>query len=361
LNTGLKILLLPIAFIYGLITAIRNRFYDWNFIKHTRFDVHTIGVGNLAVGGAGKTPLVEYMIRLFLSEGINAATLSRGYKRKTKGFVLASEKSSAEEIGDEPLMYKYKYNIRVAVDGNRVNGVKKLLAEPEPPFVILLDDVFQHRSIKCGLNIVVSDFNNLYFNDSMLPAGRLREYKGGIIRADIIIITKMPERITPVELRNIIKDVNPKAHQQVFFSYIKYGELYSINNPAHKMDTLNELFRFRIISFAGIANATPMVNYLKEYASEVRHLPFEDHHEYSVKDLEDIERYYDSFEGGNKILVTTEKDLMRLRNHSVVKIAERMNIFVLPIEVTFKDKEEEFNQEILKYVRANRIYHEKYS
>ena len=315
----------------------------------------------MAVGGAGKTPLVEYLIRLLMKENLNIATLSRGYKRKTTGFVLADKNSTAHDIGDEPLMYKSKYNVEVAVDSSRVNGVKKLIALNNPPRVILLDDVFQHRAIKCGLNIVVSDYNNLYFKDSMLPGGTLREYKSGIVRADMIIITKLPERTTPVEIRNILKDVKPKAHQQVFFSYIKYGELFAMSNPNEKIDTLNDLFRFRIISFAGIANPTPMINYLKEYASEVRHLPFDDHHQYMPKDLEDIERYYKSFEGGNKILVTTEKDMMRLKDGEIGKIAERMNIFVLPIEMTFKDKEEEFNQEILKYVRANRIHHQKYS
>jgi tetraacyldisaccharide 4'-kinase len=361
LNNGLKILLFPLAFIYGLITALRNRLYDWRILKSASFDVHTIGVGNLAVGGAGKTPLVEYLIRLISKEQPAVATLSRGYKRRTSGFVLATDKSTAEDVGDEPLMYRFKYNVQVAVDGSRVRGIKKLLAENHPPKIILLDDAFQHRAIKCGLNIVVSDYNNLYFKDSMLPAGRLREYKTGINRADLIVITKVPDRTTPVELRNIIKDVKPRAHQQVFFSYIKYGELYSISDPAQKIDTLNELFRYTVISFAGIANAQPMINYLKEYANEVRHLPFDDHHDYTVKDLTDIERYYHGLQGGNKILVTTEKDLMRLRNVHVYPIAERMNIFVLPIEVTFREREEEFNQEILKYVRSNRIYHQKYS
>ncbi|MBA3682220.1 MAG: tetraacyldisaccharide 4'-kinase [Bacteroidetes bacterium] len=361
MNPGLKILLQPIAFIYGLITLLRNRLYDGGFLKVTRFDVHTIGVGNLSVGGAGKTPLVEYLIKFLREEEPKIATLSRGYKRKTSGFLLANETSTAEDIGDEPLIYKYKYNVQVAVDANRVNGVKKLITRDDAPKVILLDDVFQHRSIRCGLNIVVSDYNNLFFKDSMLPAGTLREFKSGIIRADVIVITKTPERTSPVEIRNILKDVNPKAHQQVFFSYLKYGELYSITNSNDKIDTLNDLFRFRIISFAGIANAQPMVNYLKEYAADVKHLPFSDHHEFSIKDLEDIERYYNSFEGGNKILVTTEKDFMRLKNNNVWPIAQRMNIYVLPVEVTFKDKEEEFNQTILKYVRANRIYHQKYT
>lgn len=351
---------MPFAILYGIITAIRNSLYNWHFLKEKKFSIHTIGVGNLAVGGAGKTPLVEYLIKLLLPEEPKLATLSRGYKRKTRGFILADKNSTAEDIGDEPLMYKYKYNVEVAVDANRPNGVKKLLSLTVPPKIILLDDVFQHRAIKCGLNIMVSDFNNLYFNDNMLPAGTLRESKKGASRADIIIISKTPERTSPIEMRNIIKDIHPKAHQKVFFSYIKYGELFSISNAKDKIDTLKDLFRFRIIAFTGIANAEPMLNYLKEYAAEVKHLPFNDHQEYTPKHLEDIDRYYHSIQGGNKLLVTTEKDLMRLKNTSIWHIAERMNIFVLPIEITFKEKEEEFNNLILKYVRTNRIHHQKY-
>ncbi|MGZ3920639.1 MAG: tetraacyldisaccharide 4'-kinase [Bacteroidia bacterium] len=360
MNNWLKILLMPFAGIYGLITAVRNLLFDWHVFKQTKFDIHTIGVGNLAVGGAGKTPLVEYIIRLLSKENMKLATLSRGYKRKTRGFVLADNNSTAEDIGDEPLMYKYKYIIDVAVDANRVAGVKKLLALDQPPKVVLLDDVFQHRSIRCGLNIVVSDFNNLFFNDIMLPAGRLREFPSGIRRADVIVISKTPERTSPVDIRNIVKDIKPGPHQKVFFSYIQYGELYSISNAHDKIDTLKDLFRFRLIAFTGIANADPMINYLKEYAADVKHLPFHDHQDYTPKHLEDIEKYYHSIEGGNKLLVTTEKDLMRLKNNSIWHIAERMNIFVLPIEITFKDKEEEFNNLILKYVRTNRIHHEKY-
>ena len=362
MNKGLKIALLPFAVVYGFITNIRNKLYDFNILKHTRFDIHTIGVGNLAVGGAGKTPLVEYLINLLLPIEPNIATLSRGYKRKTKGFLLATEESTAQDIGDEPLLYKKKYPIQVAVSSNRVNGINKLSALKNiAPKIVLLDDVFQHRAIKCGLSICVSDYSNLYFNDALLPSGTLREYKSGIVRADVIVISKTPDKTTAVDIRNVLKDINPKAHQQVFFSYLKYGELYSITNKKHTISTLNDLFRFRIISFAGIANATPFVRYLKEYSAEVLHIPFSDHHEYALKDLEDIERYYKNLNGGNKILVTTEKDMMRLKNHTVWDLAKQMNIFILPVEVTFKDKEEEFNNLILKYVRANKIHHQKYS
>jgi tetraacyldisaccharide 4'-kinase len=363
LNPGLKILLLPLAYLYGVVTYVRNSLYDSRILKEKRFDsVHTIGVGNLAVGGAGKTPLVEYLLRLLLIHEPKIAVLSRGYKRKTTGFILADESSSALEIGDEPLIYKTKYPVQVAVDANRVHGIKKLIAlEEKAPKIILMDDVFQHRAVRSGLNIVVTDYNNLYYKDVMLPAGTLREFKGGIERADLIIVSKLPDNTSPVEIRTITKDISPRAHQRVFFSYLKYGELYSIHNHTDRLDTLNELFRFRVISFAGIANAQPMVNYLKEYSAELRHLPFDDHHEYSLKDLHDIQRYYDSFEGSNKLLVTTEKDFMRLKNADVWEAAQQMNIYILPVEVTFKDKEEELNEIILKYVRSNRIYHQKYT
>ena len=359
MNPWLKILLYPISLLYGLITLLRNRLFDWHILKQHRFEVHSIAVGNLAAGGAGKSPLIEYLIRLLLKEELPLATLSRGYKRKSSGFVIADAQSSSDDVGDEPLMFQSKYPITVAVDTSRVNGVKQLLRLTEPPKVVLLDDAFQHRSIRCGLNIMVSDYHNLYYNDLVMPSGTLREFQSGMLRADIIIVTKTPDKTSPVEIRTILKDINPRAHQRVFFSYLKYGELYSIHDPSSKLDTLNELFRYLVISFAGIANAGPMVNYLKEYASEVKHLPFPDHYEFGPKDMEDILRYYDSFQGGNKILVTTEKDLMRLKHPRVWNLACRMNIYILPVEVTFKDKENEFNELVLKYVRTNRIRFEK--
>jgi tetraacyldisaccharide 4'-kinase len=362
LNSGLKIVVWPVSFLYGLITLMRNRLYDWHILKEQKFETHTIGVGNLSVGGAGKTPLVEYLLKLLIKENVKTATLSRGYKRKTKGFVLADTTSSAYDIGDEPLIYKSKYKTLVAVDANRVRGLEKLEALGlEAPEVVVLDDAFQHRAVKCGLTILVTDYNNLYVNDGMLPSGKLREYKTGMVRADMIIVSKTPDNLNAVELRQISKDIHPLAHQRVFYSYLKYGELYSITNREETIDTLNDLYRYRIISFAGIANAKPMVKYLKEYASDVVHLPFADHYDYQTKDLEEIEAYYTSFEGGNKIIVTTEKDFMRLKNEPLWQLAQRLNIYILPVEVTFKDKEEEFDQLILKYVRTNRIYHQKYS
>ncbi len=356
-----KILLLPLASVFGFITFVRNRIYDLGILKSYSPPKHTICVGNLSVGGSGKTPHVSYLVNL-LKDEFKLATLSRGYKRKTSGFIKAESGSTSKDIGDEPLLYKTKFPfLNVFVEANRVKGVKKI-SETEPDVnVILLDDAFQHRPIKCGLNIVLSEYENLYCNDYLMPAGRLRESISGMSRADIIVISKTPEKTTAVDIRNVIKDIKPLAHQQVFFSYLKYGELYSISDAGDIISTLNDLFRYRLIVFTGIANALPMLTYLREYSAGVSHFPFPDHHEFTIGDISNIKKYYETFEGGNKLIVTTEKDLMRLKEPEIWLIAERMNIFVLPVEVTFKDKTEEFNQIILKYVRTNRFYHQKYS
>ncbi len=356
-----KILLFPFAVIYGIITSFRNLLYDWNILKSKSFDVHTICVGNLAVGGTGKTPHVEYLIKLLQNE-FKIATLSRGYKRKTTGFIHADNNSTALDIGDEPLQYKTKNpNLDVCVDANRVNGVKKILAFPEPPKVIILDDAFQHRALNSELKIVVSEYSNLFLNDCMLPAGTLRESKNGIKRADIIIISKTPDKTTAIEIRNVIKDLKPLAHQQLYFTWLKYGELVGFQNPTETIDTLNDLFRYRVVLFTGIGNPTPMLTYVKEYASEVKHISFPDHHQFTIQDIADIRAELDAFEGGNKIVVTTEKDAMRLKGSDLQDIANTLPLYVLPIEVDFKDKTQEFNETIINYVRTNKFYHKKYS
>ncbi len=341
--------------------SLRNMLYDWKILKSKSFDVHTICVGNLAVGGTGKTPHVEHLIRL-LKKDFTIATLSRGYKRKSSGFLIADETSTALDIGDEPLQYKIKNpDIIVSVDANRPNGVKKLMSLNTPPNVILLDDAFQHRALKCELNIVVSEYGNLYLNDCMLPAGNLRESKRGINRADIIIISKTPERVNAVDIRTKIKDIKPLFHQKLFFTWLKYGELSGFQNPKETIDTLNDLFRYRMVVFTGIGNPEPMVTYLKEYSSSVKHIQFPDHHTFTLQNIADIRAALDAIEGGNKIVVTTEKDAMRLMDSSLQDIVNTLPLFVLPIEVDFKDKEQEFNETIINYVRTNKFYHKKYS
>jgi tetraacyldisaccharide 4'-kinase len=347
--------------LYGFAVWIRNRFYDAGFFKQYKPDIHTIGVGNLIAGGAGKTPMVEYLINLLLGQNFKVTTLSRGYKRKTRGLVVADEHSSAEDIGDEPLIYKTKYPVQVIVNASRVEAVKHIEQFELRPDMVLLDDVFQHRAIKCGITILVTEYASPFFNDSLLPVGRLREPKSGMQRADVIVVTKTPEKTTPVELRNFLKDIKPLAHQQVFFSYLKYGDLYAVNHPEQKFNIEKQLFNYHVMVITGIANAAPMITYLKEYAEDVYHFPFEDHHEYIPKELEDIQRYYEQLNKPHKMIVTTEKDFMRLKNKTLWPLVSRMNLYVLPVEVSFKDKEEEFNQLILKYARTNKFYHQKYS
>lgn len=361
MNKFTKIVLLPFSLLYGLVTAFRNLLYDWKILKSTSFEVHTICVGNLAVGGTGKTPHVEYIIRLLKSD-YRVATLSRGYKRKTSGFRLAEDISTSDDIGDEPLQYKSKFSdVVISVDGNRVNGVKQLLLLASPPQIIILDDAFQHRAINCELNIVVSEYQHLYLYDTMMPSGKLRESKSGIKRADVIIVSKIPEKVTAIELRNLLKDIKPLPHQRVFFSWLNYGELYSFDRPSETIHTLNELFRYKVLIFSGIGNPSPMLTYLKEYAASAEHVDFPDHYNYTIKDLESIKEKFDRIEGGNKIIVTTEKDAMRLMKPDLIKFANQLYLYILPVEITFKDKNDEFNEMILNYVRTNKFYHKKYS
>ena len=207
----------------------------------------------------------------------------------------------------------------------------------------------------------MSEYENLYYNDFLMPVGRLRESKSGMHRADIIVISKTPEKTTAVDIRNILKDVKPLPHQYVFFSYLKYGDLYSISNANEKISTLKDLFRYRLIVFTGIANPSPMITYLKEYSSDVKHIAFPDHHQFTIQDIADIRAQLDAIEGGNKIVVTTEKDAMRLRGTDLQDIANTLPLYVLPIEVDFKDKAQEFNETIINYVRTNKFYHKKYS
>lgn len=344
-----------------MITSFRNLLYDWKILKSKSFEVHTICVGNLAVGGTGKTPHIEYLINLLKTE-FNIATLSRGYKRKTSGFSIASQTSTATDIGDEPLQYKTKNpELVVSVDASRVNGVKKLLELDNPPKIILLDDAFQHRALNCELNIVVSEYAHLYINDVMLPAGNLRESKTGIHRADIVIISKTPENVNAIDIRNLSKDLKLAAHQQLFFSWLKYGELQGFQNPKESINTLNDLFRYRIVLFTGIGNPSPMITYLKEYSSDIKHIAFPDHHTFTIEDISAIRTKFDEFEGGNKIIVTTEKDAMRLKGTDLEDTVNTLPLYVLPIEVDFKDKTQEFNEIIINYARTNKFYHQKYS
>lgn len=354
-----RILLTPFSLLYGAITWLRNILYDTKIFKSVHFDeVKTICIGNLCAGGAGKTPHTEYILKLLENE-CSTATLSRGYKRKTSGFLVVTPNTLPENCGDEPLQIKQKFDqTLVAVDENRVKGVKKILAQKEVD-AIILDDAFQHRRIKCGLNILLTEYESIFPYDMLLPAGRLRESRKGYMRADIIVVTKTPEYATPVDLRGQIKDINARPYQNLFFSYLKYGNPYNLFKKDETINVPQQLFNWSVLLVTGIANPKPMLTYVKEYAENVSHKAFADHHAFTAHEIDDIKKTFSSIENENKLIITTEKDATRLISFS--QELKELPIFVLPIEVDFKHKAEEFNEQILKYVRANKIKHSRYT
>nr|NQU89310.1 tetraacyldisaccharide 4'-kinase [Bacteroidota bacterium] len=347
----LSFLLFPFALIYGIITLIRNKFFDWGILKSTAFNFPIISVGNLTVGGTGKTPQIEYLVRLLKNE-FNVATLSRGYGRKTSGFVLATDKSTAIEIGDEPVQFKQKFkNLIVAVDENRVEGVIKLKQRYPSLDAVLLDDAYQHRYIKPGLSILLTDFHRLYADDYLLPMGKLREIKRGARRADIIIVTKTGSMLSPITARRINGLLRPRPDQKLYFSYIGYGPITPI--PGAKCQGVPKKVN-SILLFAGIANIYPIVDHISQLTNHLEVLNFGDHHNYSSKDMQKIRKKYDDIFTKNKIIVTTEKDVMRLFMPKTPSLLTNLPVYYIPIKVKIhKTYKKEFNDQVINYVREN--------
>lgn len=348
----MKILLAPISWLYAIVLHIRHKLFDWGILKSKSFSVPTICVGNLALGGTGKTPHTEYLIRL-LQDKFKVAVLSRGYGRKTKGYVLAKQDTGFEEIGDEPMQYHSKFNdIYVAVDENRCEGVKKLMAFAPDTGVILLDDAYQHRQIKPGLNILLTEYYNNYKKDMLVPAGTLRDVKSAAKRADIIIVTKSPRVLLPYDKRDIINVIKAKPYQKIFFTYIDFQKLTPITSAA-KATNLQDIKS--VYLFCGIANPYPLEDYLNRKYNTLITNYYSDHHHYTDTDIRVILDGFNSVIGKNKIIVTTEKDLMRLTKASYMNKFEDVPLFTIPIEVRFNDKNEEeiFNNLIIDYVRKN--------
>jgi tetraacyldisaccharide 4'-kinase len=360
----LRIIAFPLSFIYGAILSVRNKFYDIGIFSSKEFSVPVISVGNLCVGGTGKTPHIEYLIRLLKSE-FYIATLSRGYGRKTNGFILSDTQSTASEIGDEPLQFKRKFNnIRIAVDAKRVHGINELKKNYPSLQCILLDDAFQHRAVKPGLSIILTDYSKLYTTDFVMPTGSLREFKGGAERADIIIITKCPVILLPIERKRIISEIKPLPHQRVYFSYIKYGDFLPLNGEQKNPFTKEYYFdrNYSVILLTGIANTSPLEYYLKDKIKNIERAKFPDHHHFTKSDLEGIKKKFNNIAAANKIILTTEKDAMRLKNPEYAEVLKDLPIFYIPIEINFHDKDiEQFNEQIIHYVRANQKYGSVYS
>lgn len=349
----LRIILYPFSLIFGLIIWLRNKFYDWQIFQSTAFDIPIISVGNISAGGTGKSPQVEYLIRL-LRENYRVATLSRGYKRNSKGFLLASNDHTVRDIGDEPMQFKSKFeDILVAVDEKRVHGVNQLLKINPPPEVILLDDAFQHRQIKAGLSILLTDFYHLYAKDYMIPSGKLREFRAGTKRADAILVTKSPKVLSPFTRQRVRDELKPLPHQQLFFSYIRHSGLTAFPGTDFQPEGRGKYNAALIV--AGIANPYPLEAYLKEKINTVETYLFPDHHQFTGRDVENIIERFDQILSRNKILVTTEKDMMRLIHPSLIVKLKSLPLCFVPMETKInKEDREQFDKFILQYVKKAR-------
>ena len=332
----LRKILFPFSILYGCITAIRNYFFDKGILQSYSFEVPVIAVGNLSVGGTGKTPQIEYLIRL-LAPKYKIATLSRGYKRKSEGFVLADANSTAEILGDEPFQIHQKFpQIKVAVDADRKNGIEKLLSLKDKPEVILLDDAFQHRRVKAGFYILLSAFDDLFCDDFLLPTGNLRESRKGAKRADVIIITKCPKDLSEIAQQNIINKIGLEV--PIYFSYIDYDDMVYNPNETKKVVEIKSIDKLVI---AGIAKPEPFFNYLE--VSKEDCLVYPDHHFFTEKDLQQIEN-----RAKNKIVITTEKDFVRLSNQNL-----KSSIYYLPIKSDYISNKDLFDAEVFSYVKRD--------
>lgn len=339
----LRKILFPLAVIYGFITSIRNFLFEIGILKSYSFDLPIIAVGNLSVGGTGKTPQIEYLITL-LSDTYAVATLSRGYKRQSTGFILADANSNAKLIGDEPFQFFEKFKgIQVAVDADRKNGIEQLLLQPTKPEVILLDDAFQHRKVKAGFYILLTSYGDLYSDDFMLPTGNLRESRSGAERANLIIVTKCPANLLAEEQTAIKRSLKISANQELYFTFTAYEDYIYAENRKIKV---NEMQSAAKVLVAGIAKPEPFFAYLQD-TNDIC-LSFPDHHDFTDKDILKIKNL-----AQNNIIITTEKDYVRLKG----KLPSEQ-LFYLPIQTSFlsdpdskaPEHGENFNKTIIDYV-----------
>jgi len=341
-----RLLLFPMALLYGLILKVRNYLYDRDVLKSTSFNIPIINVGNLSVGGTGKSPMVDYLVSL-LKNTFQVATLSRGYKRRTKGYILAGENSSAVEIGDEPMQFYLRHHeIAVAVGEERIEAVPQLLYDRPATEIIILDDAFQHRAITPGYNILLTDYNNLYTRDFYLPTGDLRDNISSASRAELIIVTKCPHDLSAEMAKQLEAEISPLPRQHLFFSAITYGLLYHIVSLTPRTFSKNT----EVLLVCGIANPEPLTTYLNEQTSSYDAMYFKDHHIFSIDDLRDIRNRFENIQVSDKIIVTTEKDAVRL-----VKFRQELKdlpFFVLPISIGFLfEGKDRFNDLIINFIR----------
>lgn len=341
-----RLLLLPFSLLYAVIVICRNYLFDKNYFKSASFNFPIICVGNLAAGGTGKSPMVEYLIRILRNQ-FAIATLSRGYKRKTKGFAIANTFTTALEIGDEPMQFHLKFpDVTIAVGEERLEAIPQLLQDKPDTQLIILDDAFQHRSVKAGLNIVLTEHDDLFTRDFFLPTGGLRDQKASYKRAEIIIVTKCPTDLNEQQKRKIIKEINPLHHQQIFFTAIVYGKPYHIiSKQEREINIADEIFLI-----CGIANPKPLKKYISEKAKTYYEQIFNDHHIFSIDDLNEIITQFRKIDSENKLILTTEKDAVRLIKFS--SELESLPFYVLPVEHEFLFNEaNQFHDIVISFVK----------
>lgn len=340
-----RLFLFPLAIIYGAVIKTRNLLYERNIIKSVEFNLPIICVGNVCVGGTGKSPMVDYLVKL-LKKKYEIATLSRGYKRRTSGYLLANENSTDIEIGDEPMQFHLGHpDIAVAVGEKRIEAIPQLLYDRPQTKLIILDDAFQHREIYAGLNIILTDYSNLFTRDFFLPTGDLRDERASMKRAQLIVVTKCPLNLTEHERFLLIKEISPEPEQQIFFTAIQYGKPYHLVS-GEKIELNKEM---EVMLVCGIANPFPLTQYIHEYTKTYDAMFFSDHHLFSIDDLTEIKNRFDFLSEKNKIILTTEKDAVRL-----IKFKEKLidiPIYVIPISLEFLFNQcTEFDQKVSEYV-----------
>ena len=344
-----RILLLPFSIVYWLAVWLRNFLYNTKILRSSSFGLPVICVGNLSVGGTGKSPMVEFLIG-HLKDKFNVATLSRGYKRKTRGYALANETTTSLDIGDEPMLFHQKFpNVPVAVGEERLVAIPQLLHDKPDTQVIILDDAFQHRAISAGLNILLTDHGNLFTRDFYLPTGDLRDLRSCYKRADIIVVTKCKFEMTEKEAEEIKEEIQPLSKQQLYFSSIQYGNPYHIINlTPFELDTNTE-----VLLVTGIASPQPLKKLLEERCHAYQMMSFSDHYIFRIDDLKDIRRRFDRIESSKKIILTTEKDatrLLKFRNE-----LGKLPLYVIPISHHFLfDEEMNFIETVTQFIKEFR-------
>lgn len=347
-NIILKILLFPFSLIYGFFSILNNLIYETRIVIPIKFTIPVINIGNLTVGGTGKTPHIEYLIN-FLNPYIKLAVLSRGYKRKTKGFRKIEKNDDVKIAGDEPLLFKRKYNdLNVYVSENRVEGISQMLMKNPDIQTVLLDDAFQHRSIDPALNILLTEYDYPFFKDFYLPTGRLREWRSGYKRADVIIVTKCPLSISEEERSKFIDKVKLQKNQKIFFSYYEYFNPYFLYNSQQRIQLQPET---EVLLISALASTSYLIHYLESKVDNLHSLEFTDHHQFSYDDMENFKKIFEGLKNKNKVILTTEKDAMRLDSHRKFILDNKLPVFVLPVAVDFLfNQKTEFNDLIKSFL-----------